>query len=120
MDEALALEERISDPIATQEIISTLINQLGLTADMLKPVISDYHERKARAKQKQGYDKLQAKAASLREQGKYDELEQLYAEELPSTPCKQCKHDNRAIHSRPLYSRPTTPQRRLSRQALLN
>jgi DNA primase catalytic core len=84
MDEALALEERISDPIATQEIISTLINQLGLTADMLKPVISDYHERKARAKQKQGYDKLQAKAASLREQGKYDELEQLYAEELPS------------------------------------
>ena len=84
MDEALALEERISDPIATQEIISTLIDKLGLTADMLKPVISDYHERKARAKQKQGYDKLLAKAASLKEQGKYDELEQLYAEELPS------------------------------------
>jgi replicative DNA helicase len=88
ISEVMELDYALSDPIASQELSKLLQSELGLSAELVKPLILDFYDRQSAKEREQGYAVLEKEARSLREQGKYDELEALYAAKAPGLRAK--------------------------------
>jgi replicative DNA helicase len=88
ISEVMELDYTLSDPIASQDLSKLLQRELGLSAELVKPLILDFYDRQSAKEREQGYAVLEKEARSLREQGKYDELEALYAAKAPGLRAK--------------------------------
>lgn len=84
LNEAIALEETLSDPIDSKDFLDTITQGLDIPLVLLEPKIKDFHEKRQKERQKKSYSELQRKASQLLSDGKLEDLQSLYREVLPN------------------------------------
>lgn len=84
----IELDAKLNDDLASKAITVYLTETLGLAPEIIKQALQANRASKAQAERERGYQSLQLKAGQLTKDGKYDELEELYQEQLPSLRAK--------------------------------
>jgi replicative DNA helicase len=82
------LDAKLGDDLASKAITMYLTETLGLAPEIIKQALQENRATKAQAERERGYQSLQLKAGQLTKDGKYDDLEELYQENLPSLRAK--------------------------------
>lgn len=101
LDEALAYEETIKDPIDSKDFLDIITNALNTPLKLLEPKIADYHAKRARRHLEEGYKEFFREGSSLLEEGKLSELREYIDEKLPDL---RAKAVNRIIKPSSLQS----------------
>jgi DNA primase catalytic core len=74
IEEALAFEETLPDPLEAKDFIETVTTLLGIPAQCLQARVQDYHDKKARERIYKAYRELLQKSQSLLEEGQLTKL----------------------------------------------
>lgn len=88
LDALIELDAKLSDDLASKAITTHLTETLGLAPEIIRQALQENRANKAQAERVRGYQSLQTKAGQLTQAGKYDDLEELYQETLPSLRAK--------------------------------
>ena len=88
LDTLIELDAKLSDDLASKAITTYLTKTLGLAPEIIRQALQENRAVKAQAERERGYQSLQHKAGQLTKDGKYDDLEELYQETLPSLRAK--------------------------------
>lgn len=83
IEEALAHEETLLDPIDSRDFIERICSGLGISSELLEPLRKSYHEKKARERLEKSYQKLGEDIASRLREDKVEEIEPLIKAEIP-------------------------------------
>jgi len=88
LDALIELDAKLNDDLASKAITTHLTETLGLAPEIIRQALQENRASKAQAERVRGYQSLQIKAGQLTQAGKYDDLEELYQETLPSLRAK--------------------------------
>jgi replicative DNA helicase len=88
LDALIELDAKLSDDLASKAITTHLTETLGLAPEIIRQALQENRASKAQAERVRGYQSLLNKAGQLTQAGKYDDLEELYRETLPSLRAK--------------------------------
>jgi DNA primase len=88
LDTLIDLDARLNDDLASKAVTTYLTDTLGLAPDIIRQALQENRATKAKAMRERGYQTLQNKAGQLAQAGKYDDLEELYQDTLPSLRAK--------------------------------
>jgi len=80
LDEAIAYEDGLLDPIESKDLIETVTGGLGLTPEFLEHRLRTYKEKRARAELRRGYVELFTKGPELLRAGDLDGLKDYLGE----------------------------------------
>ena len=85
------LDAKLADDLASKAITEHITETLGLAPELIKDALEKNRASKAQAERETGFKKLSLQAERLLKENKYDDLEELYNEQLPSLRAKNPK-----------------------------
>jgi DNA primase catalytic core len=88
LDELIELDATLNDDLASIAITTHVTETLGLAPDVIRQALTDNRASKTKVERERGYQRLQQQATQLAQAGKYDDLEELYQDTLPSLRAK--------------------------------
>ena len=91
LDALIDLDAKLADDLASKAITKYITETLGLAPELIKDALENNRASKAQAEREQGYKALNLQADRLIKDGKYDDLEGLYEDKLPSLRAKNPK-----------------------------
>jgi len=91
LDALIDLDAKLADDLASKAITEYITQTLGLAPEIIKQSLQNNRDRKAQVERETGYKKLQLQADRLLKDDKYDDLEELYGDKLPSLRAKNAK-----------------------------
>jgi len=80
LEEAIAYEDGLADPIESKDLMDEITRGLGLSLELLEHRLRTYKEKRARAELRNGYQELFTKGPELLEAGDLDELREYTGE----------------------------------------
>lgn len=80
--------ETLTDPIEARDFIKEITTSLDIPEEDIKPLMSEYQERRVRERQEKNYKDLGLQASKLLNEGDIEGITRLYREELPSITAK--------------------------------
>lgn len=80
IDEALAYEETLQDPIDSKDFLDTITTGLDIPPEMLEPKILDYREKKARERVRKDCEEFLREGSALLEKGELEKFRELLTE----------------------------------------
>jgi len=80
LEEAIAYEDGLADPIESKDLMDEITRGLGLSLELLEHRLRTYKEKRARADLRKGYQELFTKGPELLEAGDLDELREYTGE----------------------------------------
>lgn len=91
LDALIDLDAKLADDLASKAITEYITETLKLAPELIKQALENNRATKAQAEREQGYKSLNLQADRLIKDGKYDDLEELYEDRLPSLRAKNPK-----------------------------
>jgi replicative DNA helicase len=91
LDALIDLDAKLADDLASKAITEHITETLGLAPELIKDALEKNRASKAQAERETGFKKLSLQAERLLKESKYDDLEELYNEQLPSLRAKNPK-----------------------------
>jgi len=91
LDALIDLDAKLSDDLASKAITEYITETLGLAPELIRQALENNRASKAQAERETGFKKLSLQAERLLKEDKYDDLEELYNEQLPSLRAKNAK-----------------------------
>lgn len=85
------LDAKLSDDLASKAITEHITETLGLAPELIKQALEDNRASKAQRERETGFKQLSLQAERLLKEDKYDDLEELYEDKLPSLRAKNPK-----------------------------
>jgi len=85
------LDAKLSDDLASKAITEYITETLGLAPELIKQALEQNRASKAQAERETGFKQLSLQAERLLKENKYDDLEELYEDKLPSLRAKNPK-----------------------------
>lgn len=91
LDALIDLDAKLSDDLASKAITEHLTETLKIAPELIKQALAENRASKAQADRERGFKQLSLQADRLIKDGKYDDLEELYEDKLPSLRAKNPK-----------------------------
>jgi replicative DNA helicase len=85
------LDAKLDDDLASKTITEYITETLKLAPELIKQALADNRASKAKQERETGYKQLNLQADRLLKDSKYDDLEELYEDKLPSLRAKNPK-----------------------------
>ena len=85
------LDAKLSDDLASKAITEYITETLGLAPELIRQALENNRVSKAQAERETGFKQLSLQAERLLKDNKYDDLEELYEDKLPSLRAKNPK-----------------------------
>lgn len=91
LDALIDLDAKLADDLASKAITEHITETLGLAPELIKDALEKNRASKAQAERETGFKQLSLQAERLLKENKYDDLEELYEDKLPSLRAKNPK-----------------------------
>ena len=91
LDALIDLGATLDDDLASKAITEHITETLGLAPELIKDALEKNRASKAQAERETGFKQLSLQAERLLKENKYDDLEELYEDKLPSLRAKNPK-----------------------------
>ena len=91
LDALIDLDATLDDNLASKAITEHITETLGLAPELIKDALEKNRASKAQRERETGFKQLTLQAERLLKESKYDDLEELYEDKLPSLRAKNPK-----------------------------
>lgn len=101
LEEAIAYEDGLADPIESKDFLDVVTRGLGLSLELLEHRLRTYKEKRAWAELRSGYQELFTKGPELLDAGGPGRAQGIHGRENPRAPGEGRNENGGTLHARP-------------------